>query len=132
MTNSTVLMEYTITYDGAQTFDMDYESTAFTWLTVEYESTADLPYFTIGTRYGDKGGFSTAIGENIEAGYRNQVVVGKNNANKSTSAFEIGVGTGSTKNAVEIDWNGIMVIADTVDLRGAINLAGWTNDVIED
>lgn len=55
------------------------------------------------------------FGEGLTAGASNQTIVGKYNA-INTKAFNVGSGTGSgsRKNAMEVDWNGNTTIAGTL------------------
>ena len=59
---------------------------------------------------------SIALGQNLQAGYDNQCVVGKCNSNKSTSIFEVGIGTGTNAraNGLELDTSGNLKTAGTI------------------
>lgn len=64
------------------------------------------------------GSYSSAAGRATTAGYIDQFVVGKYNNNKSTSIFEVGIGTGSGAtpriNGLELDTSGNLTVAGNI------------------
>ena len=64
------------------------------------------------------GHYSSAAGRFTVAGYNDQFVIGKYNNNKSTSIFEVGIGTGSGAtpkiNGLELDTSGNLKTAGTI------------------
>ena len=103
-------------YDGDRSILVSYDSASETMsLDLSYTIEANLPYYNIGSRTGNVGPLSTVIGENLEAGYENQVVIGRNNYNLESSIFEIGRGTGTDRsNALTVDRNGNLTAAGEV------------------
>ena len=87
------------------------------------------------------GNHSHAGGNSTKASYADQTVIGRYNANKSGTIFEIGNGTSDAEraNALMVTWNGELWLAlDTTastgstdgDLYAAISEAGWISEVI--
>lgn len=78
------------------------------------------------------GANSIATGNNTIAGYQNQFVIGKYNANKSTSVFEIGNGTDTNtrSNLFEIDTNGNIITSGTITDGGNNILSNKVDKVI--
>ena len=62
------------------------------------------------------GNYSSAAGDYTVAGYQDQFVVGKFNNNKSTSIFEVGIGTANNAraNGLELDGSGNLTVAGDI------------------
>lgn len=60
--------------------------------------------------------YASAGGHGVTAGYESQFCVGKYNSNKSTSIFEVGIGTGTNarSNGLELDSSGNLKVAGTI------------------
>ena len=75
---------------------------------------------------------SVAMGRNTNAGYVDQFAVGKYNDNKSTSIFEVGIGTGSGGtpriNGLELDTSGNLKVASAITSGGNIVSNGFIDD----
>lgn len=140
-------VECSLQYDGTNylvfTFENteDYPAVAVKIKEYAYDVQTPAPAFTLGTRVGDAGVFSTVIGSGGKAESANQTAVGKYNSNDSDNAFEIGNGTDDTNrsNAFAVGWDGNMELALDIsaasgttdgDLYAAITALGWESEVI--
>lgn len=108
--------EITVTRPSTSTAtDATYELT-FMWSAYIYKAT-----MTFGHRRSGKikGAFSSTFGDDLEARYSNQFVIGSYNKNESTDLFEVGNGTDSTrKNAFSVSSNGTITASGRVICEG--------------
>lgn len=93
----------TLEYDGDKTLTITDNSSAYdvTIVSIRYAIIVDAPYTTIGDRVGNKGGFSTTMGQGLCASHNFQTVVGKynysdGNGDSNSEVFIVGGGTEST------------------------------------
>ena len=79
------------------------------------ETSVEDSSYTMGTS-------AFAIGTGTKANTSNQLAIGKYNKNSSDNVFEVGIGTSDTNraNALAIDWNGNVTIADHSSSVGTI------------
>ena len=108
--------EITVTRPSTSTAtDATYELT-FMWSAYIYKATMTFGHRRSGK---SKGAFSSTFGDDLEAKYSNQFVIGKYNKNESTNLLEVGNGTDSDrKNAFSVSSTGTITASERVICEG--------------
>lgn len=112
--------EITVTRPSTSTAtDATYELT-FMWSAYIYQATMTFGHRRSGK---SKGAFSSTFGDDLEAKYRNQFVVGRYNKNESSNLFEVGNGTDSNrKNAFSVSSLGEITADGRVTCEGVTSV----------
>ena len=89
-------------------------------VTVEWTVRIHPASLSFGTRYGDRGAYSSTFGLGLKAERREQVAIGAYNDNTYRNLFEIGNGTGDTNraNAFSVDDDGNVLAAGDYKAAG--------------
>ncbi len=104
---------------------------------ISYDVSIDAPYYTLGARSGDSGGFSFIAGNGLYATDDYQAALGKYNKQEEDSVLTIGNGTSNStrSNALSVDWSGNMVLAGGLtanadsEINGDLDVTGQVTQV---
>lgn len=123
-----------ITYDGASTFNITISASGnIQQLRAELDRVEiiDAPYFTLGTRAGDTGGFSTTIGESLYAEKLGEVAIGRYNKQDvgGYRLFSIGDGINDTyrKDIFSVNTSGVINAGLPAGLNSLLSTLGWSD-----